>query len=517
MADTPDVAILAQAIEAHDESVVSTLSALTDRCLVDTQNRTLFDVAILASHAEVIALLASDAKALEFAAPIDPKTKDPIRHAAAMHDVEYPISKLENVLQQSFGEGLAYGRTPLLTACHAGNTDAIESLTAAGAKTNVKDAIGLTAPELAFYAHGETGLRNFLAAYDSSNLSALPVGKRLLRETFAFPDTMEELLRIAKLDAYARRLLFCYRCAWLDIDAVKSMLADGHDPNKGLTAEINPLWEACTSELLWDEAIPGGFEMAYHLTKHWGHPGASSVSFDSALLNEDGSNFGKLFSEASRKQKEQVKTVEKMTIDPDTERDVIARRIAMLDVLLAAGADVGLARKKLEFGTFSDLKDMQLVDVADHLKRRGGTAGKPPKKRKPASSTFWELVGETGLNTEYWPEEGEGGLIRLVLHNVYGPVDGLTLAVRLSQDASEPGGEWRELKPVRESIDVDGEILSRGDLTEPVYGEAPWEAIYELPLVKGDAAKALWIRLDHDDEALRGELDAWVFAKGNGK
>jgi len=514
MADTPDVVILVQAIEAHDASVVATLSALTDRCLVDAHNRTLFDVAILANHAEVIALLASDSKALEFAAPIDPKTKDPIRHAAAMHDVEYPISKLENVLQQSFGEGLVYGRTPLQTACRAGNNDAIESLLAAGAKTNVKDAIGLTVPELAFYAHGEMGLRSFIAASASNNQSALPVGKRLLRETFAFPDTMEKLLCIAKLDAYARRLLFCYRCAWLDIDAVKTMLADGHDPNKGLTAEINPLWEACTSALLWDETIPGGLEMAYHFTMHWGHPGASSVSFDNALLNEDGSNFGKLFSGAKRKQKEQIKMVETMTIDPDTERDVIARRIAMLDVLLGAGADTGLARKKLDFGTFADLKDMQLGDVADRLKRRRGAASTPPKKRKPASSTFWELAGETGLNTEYWPEEGAGGLLRLILHNVYGPVDGVSLSVRLSQDTSEPGGKWRELKPVQETIDVDGEILSRADLAEPVYGEAPWEASYELPLSKGDAAKALWIRLDHEDEALRGELDAWVFAKG---
>ena len=513
MADTPDVTTLAQGIEAHDASVVATLSALSDRCLVDGRNRTLFDIAIFANNAEVIALLASDSDAIEFAAPIDPSAKDPIRHTAAMHDVEYPISKLESLLEQSFGEDLAYGRTPLHTACYAGNTDAIDALIAAGAKSNVKDAIGLTAPELAFYANGDAGLLGFLTAAENSGRS-VPVGKRLLRETFAFPDTMEALLRVAKLDAYARRLLFCYRCAWLDIDAVKAMLAEGYDPNKGLTAEINPLWEACTSELLWDETIPGGFEMAYHLTKHWGHPGASAVSFDNALLNEDGSNFGKLFSEAKRKQKEQIKMVKKMTIDPDRERDIIERRIAMVEVLLDAGADTGLARKKLEFGTFADLKDMQLGDVADRLKRRGGATSKPAKKRKPAASTFWDLVGETGLNTEYWPEEGAGGLLRLYLHNVYGPVDGLSLSVELSQDSSEPTGDWRELKPVNETIDVDGEILSRADLTEPVYGEAPWEASYELPLDKEDAATTLWIRLDHDDEALSGELDAWVFAKG---
>ena len=513
MADTPDVATLVAQIEAQDASVVATLSALADRCLVSADNRTLFDVAIVANHTAVLGLLASDPEAREFAAPIDSDTYDRVRQSAAMHGIEYPISKIEHMLQQAFGGDLAYGRTPLHTACYTGNTHAIESLLAAGVKTDVKDAVGLTAPELAFYAHGETGLRTYLAAADAHDKSPLRVGKGLLRESFAFPDLLEQLVRIGKLDAYARRLLFCYRCAWLDVEAVEAMLTDGHDPNVGVTAEINPLWEACTSALLWDETIPGGFEMAYHFTKHWGHPGESAIHVDNALLDEDGASMWKLMSQAKRKQKEQKKQVRKMTIDPDTEKDVIARRIAMLDVLLAAGADKTLARKKLEFGTFSDLKDMQLGEVLKHLRQRVGTASKPAKRRKPSTTATWELAWESGLSAEYWPEEGAGGLIRLVLDNAYGPIDGFSLFVRLSQNASKPNGEWRELKPFKETIDVDGEILSVADLSEPVYGETPWEATYELPLDKADDARALWIRLDHEDEALRGELDAWEFAK----
>jgi hypothetical protein len=513
MADTPTEALV-EKIESHDASAVAAISALTDRCLVDARNRTLFDVAILSDNAEVIALLASDRDALEFAAPVDAKSKDPIKHAAATIGVELPISKLEAYLEDAFGEDLAYGRTPLHTACRAGNADVMETLLGAGAKTNVKDAIGLTSAELAYYAHGEKGLRDFLAAFDRSSQTGLPVGKRLLRETFAFPETMEQLLEVAKLDAFARRMLFCYRCAWLDIDAVRSMLAEGYDPNKGVTIELNPLWEACTSAILWDEAIQGGFERAFHYTKHMGHPGASAVSFDNDLLNEDGSNFGKLFAEAKRKQKSQIKVVRKMTIAPDAEREVIRQRIALLDVLFDAGIDVALARKKLEFATFGDLKQMGLGDVAANLKQRGGGAAKAPKKRKPKASTFWELVGETGLNTEYWPEEGAGGLLRLILHNVYGPVDGVTLSVRLSRDKSKPDGEWRELEPVTETVEVEGEMVSRAGLTEPVYGESPWEASYELPLKNARGANVLWIRLDHkEEESLRGELDPWKFAK----
>ncbi|MEO1204669.1 MAG: hypothetical protein AAFX10_18345, partial [Pseudomonadota bacterium] len=186
---------------------------------------------------------------------------------------------------------------------------------------------------------------------------------------------------------------------------------------------------------------------------------------------------------------EQVAVVEQLTIDPDTEREVIARRVAMLDVLLEAGADKALARKKVGLGSFGDLREMQLGDVADRLKRLGGTKQEPPKKRKPAAATSWELAGETGLNTEYWPEEGVGGQLRLFLHNVYGPVDGVALSVRLSPEASEPEGDWRGLKPVSETVTVDGEVLSRDALTEPVYGEAPWEARYELPLKQSQAAR----------------------------
>jgi hypothetical protein len=515
MTNVPSIADLVRQIEAHDASATAAIAALEDRCLVvDGRNRTLFDVAILADNTEVIELLAADPNAQGFAAPVDAKLEEPIKHAVAMYAVEAPISKLETYLEDGFGKNLAYGRTPLHTACRAGNANAIETLLAAGAKTVDKDAIGLTAPELAFFAHGDAGLRDFLAAFERSGQTKFAVGKRLLAVTLAFPDTMSRLLRVARLDAAAQRLLFCYRCAWLDVDAVRAMLAEGQNPNKGVTAELNPLWEACTSAMLWDAAIPGGLEMAFHFTRYAGHPDASAVSFDNALLNEDGSNFGKLFAEAERKRKALALSVEAMTLAADAERQVIERRIALLDVLLDAGADIGLARKKLNSFTFDDLKLMKLGEVERHLKQRGGGAP-PKKKRKPAAATQWELVGETGLNAEYWPDEGSGGCVRLVLHDSYGPVDGVTLSVRLSRGKAKPSGQWRQLKPVTETLDVEGEPVPRAELVEPVYGETPWEAVYELSLEKANGAKVLWVRLDHpQEERLRGELDPWKFARG---
>ncbi|MEM1174436.1 MAG: hypothetical protein AAGI27_06460 [Pseudomonadota bacterium] len=513
MVEPPDIASLVQGIEAREQSVVNTLSGLSDLCVVDADNRTLFDVAIVAQFSEAISILVADEAAREFAAPPDADTRNPIRQSAAMYDLEYPIDKLESQLQKSFGAKLAFGRTPLQTACRAGNVEAMEVLIAAGAKTNHKDVLGLTAGELAVFAHGEAGLGNLVTAFEKRGLSTLPVSKRLLRETFRYPGTLERLVGVAKLDAYAMRLLFCYRCAQLDVTAVQAMLAAGHDPNKGLGADINPLWEACTSALLWDAEIPGGFEIAYHYTKHWGHPDASSVSFDNALLNEDGSNFGALFAEAQRKQREQTKIVDAMRIDPDDEAALIERRIELLNVLLPAGADLGLARKKLNLGSFADLREMKLGEVADRLKRRAGPPEPKVKQARPASSTFWELAGETGLNVEYWPDEGASGVIRLVLHNVYGPVDGLSLSVGLSNHASGSNDGWHDLLPVRECVDIDGELVARADLKEPIYGEAPWEAHYEFPIAGDNSGDTLLVRLHHDDDSLSGELDAWQFVK----
>ena len=516
MGDTSPVAELIRKIEANDASAAEAVKALKDRCLVDERNRSLFDVAILADNSEVIGLLASDTSALAFSAPVDQKTEGPLKHAVASIDVEVPISSLETNLEQAFGPDLAYGRTPLHTACRAGNTRAIETLLAAGASSAEKDVTGLTAPEVAFFAHGEKGLRGFLDAFERNGQKAFPVGKRLLEETLAFPGTLDRLLQLGKLDANARRLLFNYRCAWLDLDAVRKMLGEGYDINKGLTSRLNPLWQACTSALLWDAEIPGGLEMSFHYTKHIGHPGASAVSVDNALLNEDGSNFGKLFAQAERARKELIASIEKMSLEPEEERRIVGRRIELLDILFDAGADLGLARKKPDvLATFDDLKRMKLGAIADHIKQRGGAAKPASKPRKPAATTFWDLVGETGLNTEYWPEEGEGGLLRLILHDSYGPVDGVELSVRVSRDKKKSGREWQVLKPVNETLLVDEEMVSRAELNEPVYGETPWEAIFEFPLNRKAGSRVLWIRLDHpDNERLRGELDPWKFAKG---
>ena len=101
------------------------------------------------------------------------------------------------------------------------------------------------------------------------------------------------------------------------------------------------------------------------------------------------------------------------------------------------------------------------------------------------------------------------------MHNVYGPVDGVTLSVRLSREKSKPDGKWRDLKPVMETVEVEGEMVSRAGLTEPIYGDSPWEAIYELPMKRAHSTNVLWIRLEHkEEERLRGELDPWKFAKG---
>lgn len=518
MADAPSIDQLIRSIEASDPAASTMIEALESRCLVDGRNRTLFDAAIRAENADVIALLASDAQALAYRAPIDRSLERPVKHTIAQFGIEHPISKIETYLEGSFGTDMAYGRTPLHTACRAGHFETCATLIGAGAKLNAKDVLGLTPLELSMFAHGEAGMHPFIAAFEGSGQRNLPVGARLLREAFAFPAALARLLATAKLDAAARRLLFCYYCARLDADAVTAMLNDGFDINKGVSAKVNPFREACTSHLLWEDDLPDCQELAFHMVKHRGLIGALTTSVDNALINEDGSNLLELMAQAERARKALVAQGNNLTLEPKLERQLIQRRIELLEILFAGGLDFRLARSKLPSDFANELHEMRLGDIARFLK--GRSKGPEPSRKKPriTASTFWELGGETVLQTQYRPDEGSAGLIRLVVSNVYGPVDGMSVSVRLSSGSDPSACDWRTLTIATQTLHIDGERVPRAELGESVYGETPWEAAYDLPLGEiesGDAMKVLWIRLEQPQEVeAHTELEPWNFKAG---
>ncbi|MCW8127920.1 hypothetical protein [Microbulbifer halophilus] len=503
---------LCRAVEAGEDDIEAKLGALESRCLVDKRGRTVFDVAIESYNLAAIEYLCQDRQALMFAAPADNALRDPVRHSAAMQGIEYPITGIEQHLADSFGPDLGYNRTPLLTACRLGNGPAMDRLLRAGAKVADRDLLGLTAPELAFYSGGEEGLERFIGACRAAGTKPFSLGQQLLRDLLPFPTLLDALLGIAKPAAPAKKLLFIYHCARLDRSAVGALLADGMDVNKAVTASLNPLAQVCTSQLLWEDDLPDSDYYAYHLKKHWGPAGSHSISVDNSRINEDGSNLHRLMAEAERERRALLARACALSLTQEEQASLMARRCALLDLLLDAGLDLDRARDKLDEDFFDELDEMGLGELNRHLARRGTSAQETEKTgdTEPLDITHWELSGETLLSAALLPLEGAAGLIRIAVSNPYGRIGDATLALRPLDEDGSPTDGWTELLCTGESLDIDGEAVDPHTLDEPVYGEAPWEARYELPLTRDTHVDQLQIRIACDqDQTLNGVLDAW--------
>lgn len=512
--DKKSVDELCHLIERGDPQAVDLLANLDDPCQLCSDGRTLFDVAIASNHTTVMETLAADPAARAFAAPVDESLKTPIKHSVAHQGIEFPLAKLEQRLENSFGTGLSYGRTPLLTACRAGNEAAMALLLKAGAKTSDKDLLGLTAPELCFFSGGEAALGAFLRAFEASGQTKLTVSKGLLEEALPYPELLAQILAVGTLAQPAKRLLFCYHCAHLDQEAVQRMLAEGYDLNKGISASLNPLEQACTSQLFWHHDLPESDVYAYHLKKHQGPAGSHSITVDNDLINEDGSNLGQLMAEAERQRKALEAHAKALTMSPEDEKALLARRCAMVDALMEAGLDRELAQEKLDWDFFEELEEMGMDTLITHLARHGiSDRDEEDTGEEALNSTDWELTGETTLSAALLPLENASGLIRLTLANPYGPIDDVTIELRELGPDGTPVDDWFEVLCQQEWLDIDGDIVDRNTLDEPVYGETPWQAVYESPLAKGSKAARLEIRLQSDeDESLNGVIGDWMLA-----
>lgn len=505
---------LCQLIERGDPQAVDLLASLDNPCQLSSDGRTLFDVAIASNHTAVMEILAADPATRAFAAPVDESLKTPIKHSVAHLGIEFPLAKLEQHLESSFDAGLSYGRTPLLAACRAGNEAAIALLLKAGAKTSDKDLLGLTAPALCFFSGGEAALSAFLKAFRASGQKKLNISKGLLEEALPHPELLAQILAVGSLAQPAKQLLFCYHCAHLDQHAVQRMLAEGYDLNKGISASLNPLEQACTSQLFWNHGLPESDLYAYHLKKHHGPVGSHSITVDNDLLNEDGSNIGQLMAEAECKREALVAHAKALTMSPEDEKALLARRCSMVDTLMEAGLDRELAQEKLDWDFFEELEEMGMDTLIAHLARHDvSDSDEEDTGGEALSSADWELTSETTLSAALLPLENASGLVRLTLANPYGPIDDVAIELRELGPDGTPVDDWFEVFCQREWLDINGDIVDRNALDEPVYGETPWQAVYESPLAKDSKAARLEIRLQSDeDESLNGVIGDWVLA-----
>lgn len=99
----------------------------------------------------------------------------------------------------------------------------------------------------------------------------------------------------------------------------------------------------------------------------------------------------------------------------------------------------------------------------------------------------WETVGESMLAAALVTDE-DRSVVRLTYSNLYGPVDGVDLKVRLGdpaeptpEDGAESANDWLQAALVEEIVDDDGDILLRSQVEE-FDGETPWYATFEVSL-----------------------------------
>ncbi len=120
------------------------------------------------------------------------------------------------------------------------------------------------------------------------------------------------------------------------------------------------------------------------------------------------------------------------------------------------------------------------------------------------SPASWETVGESQLKAAR-VETDDGPVLRLTYSNVYGPVDGVELAVRYRRNP------WKDAVLVEEIVDIDGDTQLRSDAGELV-GETPWDATFdvEYPLPKGEFN--VEIRLSSTAEGIDPPqvIDDWI-------
>jgi hypothetical protein len=202
----------------------------------------------------------------------------------------------------------------------------------------------------------------------------------------------------------------------------------------------------------------------------------------------------------------------------------------MVDPLLQLGHRWGSINKEHPdwVQAYSDWKQANANEVFT-LELPDGKRAQPERARKANAKSIraireskwtWELAGESVLLAETDPKKPKHEkpvIVRLTYSNVYGPVDGAQLYVRVGDpdkptafDDLDSGGKWQPVTLVEELLSIDGEEVDRSSLSEPVYGETPWDATYERELSFPQGKHSIEIKVVSEAEGMNGVLSDWI-------
>ncbi len=334
-------------IEKHASDAVDGLKSLDTRCVVDSRNRTPFDVAIISDNRAVIDFLCEDKDCLNFYADIDKRLKKTIKQALEYSSSDDSYQNAEEFVKRTYGIETPFERTPLLQACRFNNRYAIEKLLAKKVSSSDKDIAGLSAVDLCCEAGGDALLKFFITACRESGVK-IALSEEILKKYIQDPGMLALMRDACKPTVNNHRLLLAVYCSLLDVENVEHLLDKGVDVNKSMSSQHHPLFEACTSCLMWEWRHPDFPVLAYAYTQANGDPGAQSIQVDNDLIAKAESleDIERLFQDALGKQNTAQNAAMNTKLSADELNAQLRKRLAIIDLLLGAGLDVSQAEKK---------------------------------------------------------------------------------------------------------------------------------------------------------------------------
>ena len=339
---------LNHAIRDQSPTALELIGQLADVRIHDAHRLTPLNAAIRYCNRPAFEALFEHEAALTYTPELPKDDRQLLRHMSAemgtgIRETEIHIA---NTLGQS-PEQRHWMRTPLLEACRYANRDAMAALIGGGVKLNDKDALGAMAWEICQDVGGAELLHAFIDACIAHG-RCFPVNTDFLQRTMHDPAVAEKAARHGKLDAKANRFRFNLACALLDTDTVEAMLNAGHDVKKSLVDERTPIDEAATSQLLWTHKHPDAERLAGPLLRVYDRKAttrvkaadiAAAVDAAKPWLNPDE------LPEPTEARREwstlaRIESARPDDLDPKpVAPDIVQRRLALIDRLIAAGAD----------------------------------------------------------------------------------------------------------------------------------------------------------------------------------
>lgn len=480
---------------------IDTIHNVEDLIVANCNGLSLFEVAVIENNTKVIDYLLCFPELIQSYLPLTLET-DNAKYMAKCEVTEGCLANAELNVSKAWTRPVSFLRTPLMIACRRQNIYAIQALLQKGASLKGKDIFGMKVLEICWESGGQAFLQRFIALLNANN-HKFKLDANLLARMVSSPSAIEEISDYKILDAGAKRIIFNYYCASLQLEKVTELLVSGFKINQMHSKKFHAVFEVCTSHLVWCFAYPEHLTTAYRYTKAHGLASNSSITF-----TFEGDDWGEKNKQAMAESERLKQEVADFTLTPQLLDEQLQKRLVLLDLFMDYGLDAEVVEKKVPtmflYCIFSlnepaliqklfDCGFKLIADEDDFLSEEQAallnsiTGGKNTNSTSEASSLAfydspfsWELESETVLYAKVLPKHSSDKTaeIQVSLCNIYGPLEGISVHINANRKKSDKV----TMTLLEEFVELDDEKVAVNELTEPLCEEAPWTAVYSASL-----------------------------------